>query len=105
MKGYTVPAASEVDFSLLPGDAEKALIKQLAHYSEVVRLAARDYDPSHINRYLTELAAAFHKFYTVCRIKGEEKPVLLARLKLADAARAVLKNGMVLIGCSAPEKM
>ncbi len=104
-EGYTVPAASEVDFSLLSGDAEKALIKQLAHYSEVVRLATRDYDPSHINRYLTELAAAFHKFYTVCRIKGEEKPVLLARLKLADAARAVLKNGMVLIGCSAPEKM
>ena len=104
-EGYTVPAASEVDFSLLSGDAEKALIKQLAHYSEVVRLAARDYDPSHINRYLTELAAAFHKFYTVCRIKGDEKPVLLARLKLADAARAVLKNGMVLIGCSAPEKM
>ena len=104
-EGYTVPAASEVDFSLLSGDAEKALIKQLAHYSEVVRLAARDYDPSHINRYLTELAAAFHKFYTVCRIKGEEKPMLLARLKLADAARAVLKNGMVLIGCSAPEKM
>ena len=104
-EGYTVPAASEVDFSLLSGDAEKALIKQLAHYSEVVRLAARDYDPSHINRYLTELAAAFHKFYTVCRIKGEEKSVLLARLKLADAARAVLKNGMVLIGCSAPEKM
>ena len=104
-EGYTVPAASEVDFSLLSGDAEKALIKQLAHYSEVVRLAARDYDPSHINRYLTELAAAFHKFYTVCRIKGEAKPVLLARLKLADAARAVLKNGMVLIGCSAPEKM
>ena len=104
-EGYTVPAASEVDFSLLSGDAEKALIKQLAHYSEVVRLAARDYDPSHINRYLTERAAAFHKFYTVCRIKGEEKPVLLARLKLADAARAVLKNGMVLIGCSAPEKM
>ncbi len=103
--GYTVPSASEVDFSLLSGDAEKALIKQLAHYSEVVRLAARDYDPSHINRYLTELAAAFHKFYTVCRIKGEEKPVLLARLKLADAARAVLKNGMTLIGCSAPEKM
>ena len=64
-EGYTVPAASEVDFSLLSGDAEKALIKQLAHYSEVVRLAARDYDPSHINRYLTELAAAFHKFYTV----------------------------------------
>ena len=51
------------------------------------------------------LAAAFHKFYNACRIKGEEKNVLLARLKLADTARAVLKNGMTLIGCSAPEKM
>ena len=104
-EGYTVPAASEVDFSLLSGDAEKALIKQLAHYSEVVRLAARDYDPSHINRYLTELAAAFHKFYTVCRIKGEEPQVLGARLKLADTVRSVLANGMGLLGVSAPEKM
>ena len=51
------------------------------------------------------LAAAFHKFYNACRIKGEAENVLLARLKLADTARAVLKNGMTLIGCSAPEKM
>ena len=72
---------------------------------QVVRLAARDYDPSHINRYLTELAGDFHRFYTACRIKGEERPVLLARLKLADTARSVLKNAMTLIGCTAPEKM
>ena len=71
----------------------------------VVVLAARDYDPSFINRYLSDLAAAFHKFYNACRIKGEAENVLLARLKLADTARAVLKNGMTLIGCSAPEKM
>ena len=43
--------------------------------------------------------------FSACRIKGEEKPVLLARLKLADTTRAVLKNAMTLIGCSAPEKM
>ena len=104
-EGYTVPAAGEVDFSLLSGEAEQALIKKIAAYSQVVRLAARDYDPSHINRYLTELAGDFHRFYTACRIKGEERPVLLARLKLADTARSVLKNAMTLIGCSAPEKM
>ena len=104
-EGYTVPAAGEVDFSLLSGEAEQALIKKIAAYSQVVRLAARDYDPSHINRYLTELAGDFHRFYTACRIKGEERPVLLARLKLADTTRAVLKNAMTLIGCSAPEKM
>ena len=104
-EGYTVPDAGEVDFSLLSGEAEQALIKKIAAYSQVVRLAARDYDPSHINRYLTELAGDFHRFYTACRIKGEERPVLLARLKLADTARSVLKNAMTLIGCTAPEKM
>ena len=104
-EGYTVPDTAEVDFTLLSGEAEQALIKKIAAYSQVVRLAARDYDPSHINRYLTELAGDFHRFYTACRIKGEERPVLLARLKLADTARSVLKNAMTRIGCTAPEKM
>ena len=104
-EGYSVPRAAEADLSVLNGEDEKALIKQLAQYPAVVVLAARDYDPSFINRYLSDLAAAFHKFYNACRIKGEAENVLLARLKLADTARAVLKNGMTLIGCSAPEKM
>ena len=104
-EGYAVPKAAEADLSVLTGEEEKALIKQLAQYPAVVLLAARDYDPSFINRYLSELAAAFHRFYNACRIKGEAENVLLARLKLADTARAVLKNGMTLIGCSAPEKM
>ena len=104
-EGHTVPAAADADLSVLTADEENALIKQLAQYPAVVYLAARDYDPSFINRYLVELAAAFHKFYNACRIKGEAENVLLARLKLADTARAVLKNGMTLIGCSAPEKM
>ena len=104
-EGYQVKNAADVDFTVLSAPEEKALINQLAQYPVVVQLAARDYDPSFINRYLTELAAAFHKFYNACRIKGEAENVLLARLKLADTARAVLKNGMTLIGCSAPEKM
>ena len=104
-EGYSVPRAAEADLSMLNGEEEKTLIKQLAQYPAVVVLAARDYDPSFINRYLSDLAAAFHKFYNACRIKGEAENVLLARLKLADTARAVLKNGMTLIGCSAPEKM
>ena len=104
-EGYSVPRAAEADLSVLNGEEEKALIKQLAQYPAVVVLAARDYDPSFINRYLSDLAAAFHKFYNACRIKGEAENVLLARLKLADTARAVLKNGMTLIGCAAPEKM
>ena len=51
------------------------------------------------------LAGCFHRFYTVCRIKGEEDAVLKARLKLADETRSVLKNGLALLGVEAPEKM
>ena len=96
---------ADVDMGLLSGETERALIKQLSAYCEEIRLAARDYDPSHINRYLVELADCFHRFYTACRIKGEEPRVLSARLKLADLTRSVLRNGLALIGVDAPEKM
>ena len=65
----------------------------------------REQSPEERLRDKDKRRAAYHRFYNACRIKGEEKDVLLARLKLADTARAVLKNGMTLIGCSAPEKM
>jgi arginyl-tRNA synthetase len=104
-EGHTVPEIDAVDFTVLSGELEHDLIKQLSAYGEEVYLAARDYDPSHINRYLTDLSAAFHRFYNACRIKGEEEQVLSARLLLADATRKVLENAMTLIGCSAPEKM
>ena len=104
-EGVTVPAQADVDMSVLSGETEIALIKQISQFCEEVRLAARDYDPSHINRYLQELAACFHRFYNACRIKGEEAAVQAARLKLADETRIVLKNGLKLIGVDAPEKM
>ena len=104
-EGVTVPKQSDVDMSILNGETEQALIKQIAQFCEEVKLAARDYDPSHINRYLQELAACFHRFYNACRIKGEELKVQAARLKLADDTRVVLKNGLKLIGVDAPEKM
>lgn len=104
-EGVAVPQQADVDMSILSGETEKALMKQLAQFCEEIKLAARDYDPSHINRYLQELAACFHRFYNACRIKGEEPAVQAARLKLADHTRVVLKNGLKLIGVDAPEKM
>ena len=103
-EGHSVkPGAA--DLSILSSDAERALIKELSSFTEEIRMAARDYDPSYINRYLMRLAAAFHKFYNACRIKGEDEAVIDARLKLASATRQVLANGLGVIGCSAPEKM
>ena len=102
-EGVSVPGRADV--SLLTGETERALMKQIAQFCEAVRLAARDYDPSYINRYLQELAGCFHRFYTACRIRGEEAAVRDARLKLADDTRIVLRNGLKLIGVDAPEKM
>ena len=104
-EGVSVPAQSEVDMSILSGETEKALIKELSQFCEEIKLSARDYDPSHINRYLQGLAACFHRFYGACRIKGEAPEVMAARLKLADDTRVVLRNGLKLIGVDAPEKM
>ena len=104
-EGVAVPEQARVDMSLLTGETERALMKQIAQFSEIIKLAARDYDPSYINRYLQELAACFHRFYTACHIRGEEEAVRNARLKLADNTRIVLRNGLKLIGVDAPEKM
>ena len=104
-EGACVPAAADIDASVFATPEELALVKTLSLFPEEIRLASRDYDPSHINRYLLTLAGDFHRFYNSCRIKGEEKHVLAARLKLADTVRSVLANGMALIGVTAPEKM
>jgi len=103
--GAQVAAAADVDAAVLTAPEELALVKALAQYPEELHLAARDYDPSRINRYLVALAGDFHRFYNACRIKGEESAVLTARLKLADTVRAVLANGLGLLGVAAPEKM
>ena len=103
--GHEVPDINSADLSLLSTEQERELIKQVALLPEEIRLAARDYDPSRINKYVTELAARFHRFYTACRIKDAEEGVLNARLCLADTVRRVIALSLSVIGVSAPEKM
>ena len=104
-EGRAVVPCSEIDVCKLTENVERELIKQIALFPDEIRLAARDYDPSRINRYVIELAAKFHRFYNACRLKGEEAQTLNARLKLADTAKRVIKNCLDVIGVSAPEKM
>jgi arginyl-tRNA synthetase len=104
-EGAVVHSAAEIDPANLSTEVEHALVKSIAALPEEIRLAARDYDPSRINRYLTTLAGDFHRFYNANRIKGEEAALVSARLKLADTVRAVIANCLSLLGVSAPEKM
>ena len=102
-EGHAVPETA--DISLLKDPSERELIKQLAALPEEIHLAAQSYDPSRINKYVMELAARFHRFYTACRLKGAEEDVLKARLLLADCTRRVIALSLGIIGVSAPEKM
>jgi arginyl-tRNA synthetase len=104
-EGFEVPKLSETNLELLSSETEHELIKQLALLPEEIRLAARDCDPSRINKYVIELAARFHKFYNACRIKGENSNLLMARLKLADTTRIVIKNCLDILKVTAPGKM
>ena len=103
--GYSLDTAAAADTRLLQVPEEREVIKQLAALPEEIHLAARDYDPSHINKYITELATRFHKFYTVCRIKDAEPGILEARLQLCAAVKQVLEIALGIIGVSAPERM
>lgn len=104
-EGHKVPELKDVDVSLLNTEPERELIKQLAALPEEIRKAARDYDPSLINRYVTELATRFHRFYTSCHIKGAQEGLLEARLLLSESTRKVIELALAIIGVTAPEKM
>jgi arginyl-tRNA synthetase len=104
-EGYSVKDTSELKLELLTDETERDLIKQISLLPDEIRLSARDYDPSRINRYVIELAARFHRFYNTCRIKGAEPDVLDARLKLADCTKNVIKTCLTIVGVTAPEKM
>jgi arginyl-tRNA synthetase len=80
-------------------------MKRLAEYPEIIDIAAREVAPHQIAYYLRELAGEFHTYYNSTRLLVPEEPLKLARLALAIATRQVLRNGLALLGVSAPEKM
>ena len=90
---------------MLAAPEEKALIRHLAGYTGEIVEAAKDYDPSRITRYCTELATLFHKFYNSCHVLGEEESLMQARLSLCDATRVTLRNALDLLKIGAPESM
>jgi arginyl-tRNA synthetase len=97
--------SSAKNLDLLIKEEEKQLTNKLNEYKEVVLIASENFEPHRICTYLTELATAFHKFYTFCRILGSEKKLAGARLALAEATKTVLQNGLGILGVTAPERM
>ncbi|MGB6382338.1 MAG: arginine--tRNA ligase [Syntrophobacteria bacterium] len=95
----------KLDFNRLNLPEEIALIKQLSSYPEVVEYSARFLEPHRIPYYLTQLASAFHSYYKHHRIIQDDLALAQARFNLVRAIRVVIRNGLGLLGVSAPEKM
>jgi len=89
----------------LAAPEERVLVRKLAAFPEVIRGAAAAREPHRIPTYLTELAAEFHRFYHACRVVSDDVARSRDRLLLSAAARIVLRNGLALMGVSAPDRL
>jgi arginyl-tRNA synthetase len=93
------------NLELLTTESEQNLLKKLHTYQNDFEFAIENLEPHRISNYLEELAALFHKFYTECRIIGSEQKLAEARISLVIAVKIILRNGLSLLGLSAPERM
>jgi len=91
--------------SLLAESHEEDILQQLAKYPEIVDTAASQHEPHLIAHYLRELAHALHTYYNAHQFLVDDEKLRNARLVLITATRQVLKNGLALLGVSAPEEM
>jgi arginyl-tRNA synthetase len=101
--------SKDFDPALLTHDRENELIATLADFPRIVEGAAALREPHRVARYLEELAGVYHGFYSDCRVLplGDEAiaSIHTARALLCMATKQVLKNGLTLLGVSAPERM
>lgn len=103
--GAEQPDPDKADFTLLKETAELDLIRKIADLPEEIAEAAVGYEPHRLTYYAHDLASLFHSFYNSCHVLTDEEDLRKARLLLVDAARITLRNVLLLLGVSAPERM
>jgi arginyl-tRNA synthetase len=103
--GGPVAELAAADLAPLTGEKELSLCARIAEFPATIAVAAQEYAPHTIGFYVRELAAEFHGWYNAERLLVEDEATKRARLALAVAVRQVLKNGLRILGVSAPETM
>ena len=98
-------ALHQAEVSVLDSEYETALLQRLIDFPQVIEQAAEDLAPHLIAFYLKELAADFHSYYNASRFLVEDERLKLGRLALIAAVAQVLRNGLALLGVTAPEQM
>jgi arginyl-tRNA synthetase len=95
----------DADLALLELPEEQALIKSLVDYPKLVADATAALEPHRVATHLHDLAGQVHLWYHKAHVLNEPEPITKARLVLAKASRIVIKNGLSLLGISAPDRM
>ena len=104
-EGFKLRNCSAEELEKLSANEERELILHLAALTDEIINSAKTYDPAKITHYVEELATKFHKFYSACRVKGDDEALMQARVTLCIAASIVIKNVLTLMKIEAPEKM
>lgn len=104
-QGWKPENGKDVDLGLLAEAEEYALLKTLADYPQLVQGAAIDLAPHRIIFYLIDLAGKFHSFYNKHKVLTDDSELTASRLELCRGVKIVLRNGLTLLGMSAPESM
>ena len=103
--GVFDPVAGRVATARLIEPAENELLAKLAAYPDAIYRAATQHEPHQLGNYLKELAALFHGWYNEHKVLSDDEQLTQARLLLSYTVRQVIKNGLALLGVSAPESM
>jgi arginyl-tRNA synthetase len=103
--GLSAQELSMADSTRLVASTEIALMQRLAEFPVLVSQAALDLSPHLVAFWLRDCAADFHGWYNAGRVLVDDLALKFARLRLADATRQVIANGLALLGVSAPERM
>jgi arginyl-tRNA synthetase len=104
-KGLSVPAFAGIDSGLLTAPEEMDILKQLSRFPACVGGSARAHEPHRIAVYLMELVGHFHSYYNKHRVLTDDEDLSRSRLHLMACIKTVLRNGLTLLGVSAPDTM
>jgi arginyl-tRNA synthetase len=104
-QGIAVPPWSDVDLDVLRLPEELALMKRLVQFPELVAGASRALEPHRVAYWLYEVAGLFHPYYKAHRVIQADERLMFARVALCAAVGQVTRNGLDLLGVSAPESM
>ncbi|MCY9698966.1 arginine--tRNA ligase [Paenibacillus larvae] len=104
-QGISMLPAGQADLSRLTAEAEFDLLRKMAELPEEVAIAAEQYAPHRLIRYVYELASQFHSYYKAERVITDDAAQTQARLALLAALRVVLRNVLAAVGVSVPERM